>query len=382
MRPLWVLAEEGTFLNHGSFGACPRVVLAAQARIREAMESQPDQFFRSGIMPGEGVTTLRTAASDLAAFVNAGHDQLAFIENATAGVQAVLRSVDFAPGDRILITDHTYNAVRLMVEARCAQTGATPLVVRIPIPTSADAIMARFAEALTARVKLAVIDHITSPTALVMPLDRVVPELRKAGALVLVDGAHAVGQIALDIRSLEVDWYVSNMHKWLFAPKGSAFLYASRDVAARTRPNVVSHFIALGFPQAFDFTGTRDNSAWLSVPAAIRFFEELDPAAVRRYQARLLRICSDLLLSVGARVVGPTDMCAAMRSFVLPQARPATQTDADEVMRVLWEKDRIQTMAKELGGELLLRVSAQVYVDEGDMHRLSDALDRRGWPGR
>ena len=123
MRPLWVLAEEGTFLNHGSFGACPRVVLAAQARIREAMEAQPDQFFRSGIMPGEGVTTLRTAASDLAAFVNAGHDQLAFVENATAGVQAVLRSVDLRPGDRVLITDHTYNAVRLMVEARCAETG-------------------------------------------------------------------------------------------------------------------------------------------------------------------------------------------------------------------------------------------------------------------
>src|SRR5688572_22752788 len=281
MRPLWVLAEEGTFLNHGSFGACPRVVLAAQARIREAMEAQPDQFFRSGIMPGEGVTTLRTAASDVAAFASAGHDQLAFIENATVGVQAVLRSLDLAPGDRILVTDHTYNAVRLMVEARCAETGATPLVVRIPIPTSAEAIMERFEEALTVRVKLAVIDHITSPTALVMPLDRIVPELRKAGALVLVDGAHAIGQIPLDLRALSVDWYVSNMHKWLFAPKGSAFLYASREVAARTRPNVVSHFIALGFPQSFDFTGTRDNSGWLSVPAAIRFFEELDPVAAR-----------------------------------------------------------------------------------------------------
>ena len=382
MRPLWVLAEEGTFLNHGSFGACPRVVLAAQARIREAMEAQPDQFFRNGIMPGEGVTTLRTAASDVAAFVNAGHDQLAFIENATAGVQAVLRSLDFAPGDRILITDHTYNAVRLMVEARCAETGATPLVVKIPIPASADAIVARFEEALTARVKLAIIDHITSPTALLMPMDRLVAALRASGALILVDGAHGVGQVPLDLRALEVDWYVSNMHKWLFAPKGSAFLYASRDVAARTRPNVVSHFIALGFPQSFDFTGTRDNSAWLAVPAAIRFFDELDPVAARRYQARLLRIASDLLPTVGARPVGPTDMCAAMRSFVLPTAGEATPADAAEVMRGLWEKDRIQAMLTVFGGELLLRVSAQVYVDEGDLHRLADTLERRGWPGR
>ena len=382
MRPLWVLAEEGTFLNHGSFGACPRVVLAAQARIREAMEAQPDQFFRGGIMPGEGVTTLRTAASDLAAFVNAGHDQLAFIENATAGVQAVLRSVDFAPGDRILITDHTYNAVRLMVEARCAETGAVPLVVKIPIPTSADAIMARFEEALTARVKLAIVDHITSPTALVMPMERLVPALRNSGAQVLVDGAHAIGQIPLDLRALEVDWYVSNMHKWLFAPKGSAFLYAAPRVADITRPNVVSHFIGMGFPHSFDFTGTRDNSSWLAVPAAIRFFEELDPVAARRYQSRLVRIASDLLPSIGARVVGPTDMCAAMRSFILPQARPATDADKDELERTLWEKDRIQVMAKAFGGELLLRISGQVYVDEGDIHRLMDALDRRGWPGR
>ena len=382
MRPLWVLAEEGTFLNHGSFGACPRVVLAAQARIREAMESQPDQFFRGGIMPGDGVTTLRTAASDLAAFVNAGHDQIAFIENATVGVQSVLRSVDLGPGDRILITDHTYNAVRLMVEARCAETGATPLVVKIPIPASSESVVAAFREALVSKVRLAVIDHITSPTALTMPLDRIVPLLRESGALVLVDGAHAVGQIPLDLRSLEVDWYVSNMHKWLFAPKGSAFLYASPEVAGRTRPNVVSHFIARGFPQSFDFTGTRDNSGWLAVPAAIRFFEELDPVAARRYQGRLLRICSDILPTIGARAVGPTDMCAAMRAFVLPTAREVTLADSTEVMKSLWEKDRIQVMSTVFGAELLLRVSAQVYVDEGDLHRLTDALDRRGWPGR
>ncbi len=382
MRPLWVLAEEGTFLNHGSFGACPRVVLAAQARIREAMESQPDQFFRGGIMPGEGVTTLRTAASDLAAFVNAGHDQLAFIENATVGVQAVLRSVDLGPGDRVLITDHTYNAIRLQVEARCAETGATPLVVKIPIPASAESVVEAFREALIAKVRLAIVDHITSPTALLMPLDRIVPLLRGSGALVLVDGAHAIGQIPLDLRSLEVDWYVSNMHKWLYAPKGSAFLYASRAVAGRTRPNVVSHYLELGFPHSFDFTGTRDNSAWLAVPAAIRFFEDLDPAAARRYQGRLLRIVSDILPTIGARPVGPTDMCAAMRSFVLPTAREVTLADSAEVMRVLWEKDRIQAMATVFRAELLLRVSAQVYVDEGDINRLLDALDRRGWPGR
>src|SRR5207244_4486351 len=233
---------------HGSFGACPKEVLAEQARIRLAMESQPDVFFRRDVMPREGETALRSAAGRLAAFVNAPPAQLAFVENATAGVQAALRSIELGVGDRILITNHTYNAMRLMVEARCAETGAAPLVVRIPIPTSADDIVDRFKRTLTPSIKAAVVDHITSPTALVMPLDRIVPELRAHGALVIVDGAHAVGQIPLDLAALRPDWYVSNAHKWLFAPKGTAFLYASRNAAPKTRPNVVSHFIAMGFP--------------------------------------------------------------------------------------------------------------------------------------
>lgn len=382
IRHLWELSEEGTFLNHGSFGACPKKVLAAQGRIRKAMESQPDLFFRQSVMPDAGPTDLRAAASQLGAFVNAGDGHVAFVENATAGIQAVLRSVDLGPGDRVLITDHTYNAVRLMVEARCAECGASPLVVRMPIPSNADDVVARITEELTPSVKLAIVDHITFPTALVLPLARIVPELRRIGALVLVDGAHAVGQIPLDLSALQPDWYASNMHKWLFAPKGSAFLYASKDVAARTRPNVVSHFIEMGFPHSFDWTGTRDNSAWLAVPAALKFFADLDPAAAWAYQSRLLGTCSDLMSCIGARAVGPLDMCAAMRSFVLPQGRAATTEDAVELVRELWDQERIQAMAVKFGDELLLRVSSQVYVDEDDMRRLSDALARHGWPGR
>ena len=382
LRHLWTLAEEAAFLNHGSFGACPRAVLAAQDNIRAAMEAQPDAFFREGIIPGEGVTTLRAAASDLAAFVGAGGFQLAFIENATVGIQAVLRSIPLSAGDRILITDHTYNAVRLMVEDRCAQTGAVPLVVHLPLPASADDIVERLTAAANPAVRLAIVDHITSPTALVMPLDRLIPALRRHGARVMVDGAHAVGQLDLDIPALAPDWYVSNAHKWLFAPKGSAFLYASEDAARITRPNVVSHFIAMGFPRAFDFTGTRDNSAWLAVPAAIRFHEDLDPPAARAYQGKLIRICSDLLGGIGARPVGPIDLCAAMRAFVLPQVRAATPEDAVALMRSLWDKARIQVMATAHAGQLLLRVSAQVYVDEADIARLSEGLERHCWPGR
>src|SRR2546423_11766917 len=143
MRPHFLLADDGTFLNHGSFGACPKEVLAEQGRIRLTMESHPDVFFRRDVMPDRGDTALRAAAAQLASYVKAPGECVAFVENATAGVQAALRSIDLGAGDRVLITNHTYNAMRLMVEARCAQTGATPLVVQIPIPTTADQIVQR-----------------------------------------------------------------------------------------------------------------------------------------------------------------------------------------------------------------------------------------------
>jgi isopenicillin-N epimerase len=333
-------------------------------------------------MPREGETALRSAAARLAAFVNAPASQLAFIENATAGVQAALRSIDLQAGDRVLITNHTYNAMRLMVEARCAETGAKPLVVQIPIPASANDVVDRFKRSLTPSIRVAIVDHITSPTALVMPLERIIPELRSHNARVIVDGAHAVGQIPLDLAALRADWYVSNAHKWLFAPKGTAFLYASKDLAAKTRPNVVSHFIAMGFPASFDYAGTRDNSGWLSVPAALKFFESLGSAQMRSYQKHLLEICDEVFAPLGARAIAPMEMCAAMRTFVLPQTRRAMPEDGDTLVESLWNDHRIQVWSKEYEGQLLLRISAHVYVDEADVRRLRDVLEKDGWPGR
>jgi len=382
LRPLFELGPEGTFLNHGSFGACPKGVLAEQARIRARMEAQPDVFFRQSVMPDQGVTALRTAASRLAAFVGTREEHVAFVENATLGVQAALDSVDLAAGDRVLVTDHTYNAVRLLVEARCAQAGATPLVVKLPLSADPDGIVAAFERALAPGVRLAIVDHITSPTALVLPLDRIIPVLRRSGALVLVDGAHAVGQVVLDLETLQADWYVSNAHKWLFAPRASAFLYASPRVAATTRPPVISHFVEMGFPRSFDWVGTRDYSAWLSVPAAIGFHEGFDAAAVRDHHGRVLEAATGALAAVGVKPVGPMALCAAMRSFVLPQRRPATREDALALARALWDEERIQAMAVAHGERLLLRVSSQVYVGEDDVRSLPPALDRCGWPGR
>ncbi len=382
LRPLWGFAEDAILLNHGSFGACPLEVMNEQDRIRRDMESQPDVFFRTRIMPQEKHTDVREVAAQIAAFVGAQANDIALIENASAGTQAALRSIPLEAGDIVLITANTYNAVRLAVEARCTESGAECRIVPMPLPVVADDFIDAVKRNLSPRVKLAVLDHITSPSALVLPLERVIPDLRKNGTLVLVDGAHAIGQIPLNLKVLRPDWYVSNAHKWLFAPKGCAFLYASPAVAPITKPNVVSHFIGLGFPQSFDYTGTRDNSGWLAIPAALKFFHGLGPEAIWAYQHRLLDVCTDVLTPLGATPVGSRDMCAAMRAFILPQTRAAQSTDSATVLKTLWEDGRVQASVNILDGKLLLRVSVQIYNDESDLHALARVLDRHGWPGR
>ena len=382
LRSLWDLDRAGVFLNHGSFGACPRAVQEAQARWRAAMESQPDRFFREEVSPEAAGGALRASAARLATFVGATPASLAFVENATSGVQAALASVPLERGDRILITDHTYNAVRLMAEARCAETGASTQVLKLPEVPDADRIVASFDTAIAPEVKLAIVDHITSPSAIVMPLARLIPILRRHGARVIVDGAHAAGQVELDVEAVGADWYASNAHKWLYAPRGCALLHARGDAAALTRPLVVSHHVAMGFPLSFDWVGTRDVTPWLAVPAAIDFLEALGPPELRAHCSRLIDIATGKLQRVGAEPVCARDLCASMRSFRLPQRRAATRDDARGLMRTLWEESRVQAMAVELGGHLLFRISAQAYVAEEDLDVAVEALDRHGWPGR
>jgi len=381
MREQFLLRRDGSFLNHGSYGAPPRVVVDEQSRLRGEMESHPDAFM-ARMYPDRDIRAPRGVAQDLAAFTGTSADRIALVENATTGVQAVLNSLPFGPGDHIVITDHQYNAVRLGVEARCRETGATPVVVRIPIPTSADEILERVLAAADDRVRLVVLDHITSPSALVLPVERLIPELRRRGIPVLLDGAHAIGQLPLQLDALGADWYVSNMHKWAYAPRGSAMLYASQAAAPLTRPVLTSHYIGMGFPHSFDYVGTRDYTAWLAVPRALQFLRELDPARLWTHEAQLVDTATRSLLAAGAQVIAPVSMSAAMRAFLLPQRRPATDADAAQVIRTLWEKERIQIRCARIGGALLLRVCAQAYVEADEMQALGAALARHGWPDR
>src|SRR5262245_1030546 len=244
---LWPLDPAVDYLNHGSYGACPRAILAHQGQLRARLEREPVDFL-SRRLP----ELLAAARQALGAFVGADAGDVAFVPNATTGVNAVLRSLPLRPGDELLTTDHCYAACRKAMEFVALGAGASVVVAEVPFPTAgADEVVSRVMEAVTPRTRLAVLDHVASPTALVFPIERLARELSARGVDTLVDGAHALGMVPLDLRSWGVAYYTGNAHKWLCAPKGAAFLYARRDRQPALHPLVISHAYEKGAPAHF-----------------------------------------------------------------------------------------------------------------------------------
>lgn len=380
-RSHWTLDPAGVFLNHGSFGACPGEVLAAQSAIRAEMENHPDQFFARSIEPNED-TSLRKAAAALATFTDAPEGQLAFVESTTVGIQAVLQSFPLSEGDEVLITSHQYHAVKLAAQRRCRETGATLIEADVSAPVSDDDVFECITARISDRTRLAIIDHITSATALTFPVKRIAAALRERGVKILIDGAHAVGQLDLNIADIDADWYVTNAHKWLFAPKGSALLHARASEALQTRPAITSHYFERGFPEAFDYVGTRDYSAWLATPAALKFYQSLGGARVRAHARDIIAFASEQFAQLGARALGSLEMSAAMRVFELPTRAPIDHVTALRWRDALWDKHKIQTKPDGQTGKLRLRISAAAYVDKADITQFVDALSADGWPAR
>ena len=228
----WPLDPAVTYLNHGGYGVAPHRVLRAQAEWRARIERNPTRFMRRELAAAQ-----REAASRLAAFLGASGDDLVFVDNATAGINAVLRSLALGRGDEILITNLAYGAVAKAARYVAERSGARLVEVAIPVPLSdAGGALEAVAAALSPRVRLAIFDHIASMSALKLPVAELTALARKAGARVLIDGAHAPGQIALNVPAIGADWYVGNCHKWLMAPRGAGFLWASPDVQALIHP--------------------------------------------------------------------------------------------------------------------------------------------------
>jgi isopenicillin-N epimerase len=372
VRHEWVLCRDFVSVNHGSFGATPRVVLSAQQEWQRRMEAQPGRFFRR-VLPD----ALRHAADRLGAFIGADGKDVAFVENATVGCNAVLRSLSLAAGDEVLVLTHGYGAVRNAVRYVAERAGArmTEAVVPFPRP-DADAIVAAVTTALTPRTKLAVIDQITSGSALVLPLQRIVAACHDAGVPVLVDGAHGPGQVALDICSLGADWYVGNCHKWLCAPKGCGFVWAASERQAGLHPVTISHGFGGGFLAEFDWTGTRDCSAWLSVGVAIDFHARLGGTALRGRNVALAAEATSLLSRRLNTEPGATGALAGAMGLVkLPLAGVVTAERSLRVREHLLDAGT-DAPTHVIDGGLWLRLSAHAYNEISDYERLAEIAAR------
>jgi isopenicillin-N epimerase len=370
IRHLWGLSADGLIVNHGSYGATPLDVLREQDRWRGMMEGQPT-FFMQRILPD----AIRRAATRLADFMSADPDRLVFVENATSGINAILRSFPFERGDEILVLSHGYGAVRKTADYVAQSNGARTVEVDVPFPhPDENLLLARLDAAIGPRARLAILDHVTSPSALTLPVAAMVRICRDRSVPVIVDGAHAPGQLSLDIAQIDADWYVGNCHKWLMAPKGAAFLSAGPR-AREIHPTTISHGFGTGLAGEFDWVGTRDWSACLSVPAAIDFRARLGHDALMARDRDLAWDAASYLAGrFGTDLGADRHWHGAMALIRLPAVRGILADDAVRLREALLDR-RCDAAISFIDGAIWLRLSVAPYNEPGDYVRLADMLE-------
>ncbi len=389
---LWVLDPSVTFLNHGSFGSCPRAVLECQDGWRARLERQPVRFL---VLELEEL--LDEARASLAQFVGSEANDLVFVPNATAGVNSVLRSLRFQPGDELLVTNQEYNACRNALDFVAANSAARVVEVPIPFPFhSADQIMGAVMESVTDRTRLALLDHVTSQTGAVMPIERLVRELSGRGIETLVDGAHAPGMVPLNVGQIGATYYTGNCHKWLCAPKGAAFLFVQRERQPQIRPLSISHGAnsprtdRSRFQIEFGWTGTHDPSAWLCVPTAITYLGSLLPGGwpeiMRRNRDLALAARRLLCDALQIEAPCPEEFIGSLASMPLPDSTDPAPPPSPLYMDALQDRFRLQygievpIVPWPAYPQRLLRISAQLYNSLPQYDRLAGALRREFAP--
>jgi isopenicillin-N epimerase len=387
MLEQWLLDPHYTYLNHGTVGAPPRRVLAAQQRLRDEIERQPSRFILRELAmeqpaPWRSKSRLREAIEPVASFLGANPDDLVFVSNVTSGLNAVLQSLPLEPGDEVLVTDLGYGAIAFAADAATAARGATLRTIELPYPLrDPQTVVDTVAAALTGRTKLLVIDHITARTALLLPVARVAAACRERGVPVLVDGAHAPGAIALDVPALGVDWYVANLHKWAHTPRPCGVLWAAPGRQAILHPPVTSWGHGRGYLGEFEHVATSDPTACLAAPEAMAMIAEWGFPAIASYIHQLAWDAGQLLTKHwGTTLDTPRGMIGSMVTVPLPEAAGATDEDATRLRVALLEEDKIEVQLHAWRGRLWVRVSAQVYNDLADVDRLAIAVERRARP--
>ncbi len=373
MRDLFLLDPDVIFLNHGSFGACPRPVFDVYQHWQRELERQPVEFL------GRRFNDLmREARAVLGHYLGAAADEVVYVTNATVGLNIVARSLGLQPGDEVLSTDHEYGALDRTWRFICRKRGAKYIRQAVPVPIACvdDVIEAVWA-GVTDRTRVLFISHITSPTAITFPIAPLIERARQAGILSVVDGAHAPGQIDLNLRELGADFYSGNLHKWLMSPKGSAFLYARRDVQPLIEPLIVSWGWEAEKPGPSQFideqewTGTRDIAAFLSVPAAIQFQIDHDWPQVRRACHELVRAARE---EVSALTGLPPFTPDETQWFTQMSTLPLPPCDLDELKRRLYDEFQIEIPVIRWNNQYGVRISIQGYNTRAEVTTLSTAL--------
>lgn len=383
----WDLDPGVVFLNHGSFGACPRVVLQAQTALRQRLESEPVRF-----LVREAPQMLARSREVLGQLLGCDADDLVQLTNATEAVNTVVRSLSWHPGDELLMVDHAYNACRNAAEAELARFGALVRVATLPFPSATpEAIEAAVLAAVGPKTRLVLLDHVTSPSGLVLPVERLVPALANRGVDVLVDGAHAPGMLPLRLDALGAAYYTGNLHKWLFTPKGTAFLHVRKDRQHLLRPLSVSHGWNRRRPgdsplrALFDWTGTSDPTGHLVVPDAVAFAETLLPGGLPALQAhnRAQALAGrDLLCAaMGTPPVSDNACIGSLAAVLLPLLEvPLLPSDAAEpihpLQEWLWQTAQIEVPVIRLGPHTLVRIAMQAYNTLGQVAVLANALQQ------
>lgn len=387
----WTLAEDEVFLNHGSFGACPRVVQERQSALRAQMEREPIRWFVEDLEP-----LLDRARDALARFINADAEGLAFVANATVGVNTVLRNLRLSPGDELLTNTHEYNACNNALRFEAERAGARVVTAEVPFPIGGeDEVVEAVLRCVTARTRLCLLSHVTSATALVFPAERLVRELAARGVDTIVDGAHAPGMIETDVSRVNAAYYTGNCHKWMCAPKGAAFLHVRADRRANFHPLVISHGFNTGrtdrslFRVEADYTGTWDMTPALCIPECVAFMESLAPggwAEVRRRNREAAVAGRRILCErLGAEPPAPESMLGSMATVPV-RARTAAEAAVptryhDALQDRLIAKWRVQApvVLFPLGSDRRwVRIAMQAYNTLDEVRYLADALVAEG----
>jgi isopenicillin-N epimerase len=374
LRSLFLLRPDIVFLNHGSFGACPLPVFEAYQAWQRELERQPVEFLQRRF-----AALMQEARERLGAYVGAASDEIVYVPNATTGLNIVARSLPLHPGDHILATDHEYGALDRTWRFICNRRGAHYIQQSIPLPiASAQEVVEAVWAGVTAHTRVLFISHITSPTGLILPIAPLIERARAAGIITVVDGAHAPGQIPLDLHALGVDFYAGNCHKWMMSPKGAGFLYARRDVQSLLQPLTVSWGWKSDTPSASrfideqEYQGTRDIAAYLSVPEAIRFMEQHQWSDVHKRCHELVREAARRVeMLTGMAPIAPvTDMWFAQMS-----ALPIPLCDAAVLKQRLYDAFAVEAPIVTWRGRQFVRVSIQGYNTASDVDALIAALD-------